>query len=105
MTPCRQVFLGTNTAKNADFELTIADITNGNMTHKATTGKTLKQEGIVDCFSSFLFQRFLPSLLLQVYYKVSSSSLLQSLECLKGKCMTICTQFHEKTNKQMHASR
>ena len=75
------MFLGTNTAKNADFELTIADITNGNMTHKATTGKTLKQEGIVDCFSSFFFKgfvlvyyyKFITKFQVQVYCKVWSA--------------------------------
>ena len=87
----KQVSLGTYTAKNAalgtTFELEVADSTalsragfecppNGNMLeHQSTQIQKLKQEGIVYSFFLYLFfERFVSSLLLQVYYKVSSSS-------------------------------
>ena len=92
--PCKQVFLGTYTAKNAalgtKFELVVADSTalsragfecppNGNMLeHQSTQVQKLKQEGIVNFFFFLFVERFLSSYYykvitkfqVQVYYKV-----------------------------------
>ena len=81
--PCKQVFLGTYTAKNAalgtKFELEVADSTalsragfecppNGNMLkHQSTQVQKLKQEGIVYWF--FLSFFFLKGFFLVYYYK------------------------------------